>query len=178
VADRADLLRLQHAAHPQHDRGRRLRPVAREQLPFGQHQVDAGHLHPLDRPDGAGQFAFQRAQVVDVLDEAGGAERVRAVEDLVADAAALGQAALGELHAQPGHPVARHHDEGAIVAELEGYGLPLQVLDDRAGVLQRQVGKQHGHRRGGHPHDHECEKSDQRHRNRDHCRDSGCSQRF
>ena len=51
--------------------------------------------------DGAGQLTFERAQVVDVLDEASGAKRVRLVENLVADAAALGQAAFGELHAQP-----------------------------------------------------------------------------
>ena len=71
----------------------------------GSTRCDARRLHPVDRPDGAGQLAFERAQVVDVLDEARGAERVRLVEDLVADAAALGQAALGELHAQPRHPV-------------------------------------------------------------------------
>ena len=52
------------------------------------------------RADGAGQLALERAQMVDVLDEARGAECVGLVEDLVADAAALGQAALGELHAQ------------------------------------------------------------------------------
>ena len=61
------------------------------------------------------KLAFERAQVVDVLDEAGGAERVGLVEDLVADAAALGQAAFGELHAQPRHPVLRHQDDGAVV---------------------------------------------------------------
>ena len=47
------------------------------------------------------KLALERAQMIDVLHEARGAERVRLVEDLVADAAALGQAALGELHAQP-----------------------------------------------------------------------------
>ena len=47
--------------------------------------------------DGAGEFALQRAQMIDVLDEARGAERVGVVEDVVADAAALGQAALGKL---------------------------------------------------------------------------------
>ena len=41
--------------------------------------------------------------MIDVLDEAGGAERVRLVEDFVADAAALRQPALGELHAQARH---------------------------------------------------------------------------
>ena len=108
------------AAHPQHDRGRRLRRFAREQRPFRQHQMDAGGLDAVDGADGAGEFAFQRAQMIDVLDEAGGAERVGLVEDLVADAAALGQAAFGELHAQPRDLVLRHHDDGAVVAQLEG----------------------------------------------------------
>jgi len=61
--------------------------------------MHARGLHPVETADGAGEFAFQRAQMVDVLDEGGGAERVRFVENLVADAAPLGQAAFGELHA-------------------------------------------------------------------------------
>ena len=101
MADGADLLLLQRAAHPHHDRGRRLRRFAREQRPLRQHQMDAGGLDAVDAADGAGELALERAQMVDVLDEARGAERVGLVEDLVADAAALGQAALGELHAQP-----------------------------------------------------------------------------
>ena len=82
------------------------------------------------RADGAGELALERAQMVDVLDEAGGAERVGLVEDLVADAAALGQAALGELHAQARDLVLRHHDDGAVVAHFVGDGLALEVLDD------------------------------------------------
>ena len=70
----------------------------------GQHEMDARRLDAVDGADGAGQLALERAQMVDVLDEAGGAERVGLVEDLVADAAALGQAAFGELHAQPRAP--------------------------------------------------------------------------
>ncbi len=135
MADRADLCRLERAAHAQHDRGRRLRRFAREQRPFGQHQVHAGELHPVDGADGAGQFAFERAQVIDVLDEAGRAERVGLVEDLVADAAALRQAGFGELHAQPRHLVLRHHQHRAVVAHLEGNALAFQVLDDRGGVF-------------------------------------------
>ena len=92
--------------------------------------MDPGGLDPVDGADGAGKFALQCAQMIDVLDEAGGAERVGFVENLVADAAALGQAALGELHPQPGDLVLRHHDHGAFVAQLEGNGLAFQVLDD------------------------------------------------
>ena len=104
--------------------------------------MHARGLDPVDGADGAGELAFERAQMVDVLDEAGGAERVGFVEDLVADAAALGQAALGELHAQPGDLVLRHHDDGAVVLQLVGDGLALEVLDDRGGVLGGEVGEQ------------------------------------
>ena len=97
--------------------------------------MDPGGLDAVDGADGAGQFALQRAQMIDVLDEAGGAERVGFVEDLVADAAALGQAALGELHAQPGDLVLWHHDDGAVVAQFVGDRLAFQVLDDGGGVL-------------------------------------------
>ena len=90
------------------------------------------------RADGARQLAFQRAQMIDVLHEARGAERVGLVEDLVADAAALGQAAFGELHAQPGDLLLGHQHDGAVVLDLVGDALPLQVLDDRRGVLDRR----------------------------------------
>ncbi len=168
VADRLDLLRLERSAHPHHDRGRRFRRFARKQRALGQHQMDAGGLDAVDGADGAGQFALERAQMIDVLDEAGGAERVGFVEDLVADAAALGQAALGELHAQPGDLVFRHHDDGAVVAQLEGYRLAFQVLDDPGGVLGAEVGKQGGHLRRGDAHDDEREEADQRCGDRDH----------
>ena len=41
--------------------------------------MDAGGLDAVDGPDGAGELAFQRAEMIDVLDEGGGAERVVAV---------------------------------------------------------------------------------------------------
>ena len=91
----------------------------------------------------------------------GRAERVGLVENLVADAAALGQAAFGELHAHPGHLVARHHDDGAVVLQLVGDGLALQVLDDRGGVLGRQVGEHRRHLRRGDAQDDEGEHADQ-----------------
>ena len=178
MADRPHLLRLERAAHLQHDRGRRLGLVAREQRPLGQHQVHARRLHPVDAADGAGELAFERAQVIDVLHEAGGAERVGLVEDLVADAAALGQAAFGELHAQPGDLVLGHQHDGAVVLELVGDGLPLEVLHDRGGVLGREVGEQRRHLRRGHAQDQEGEEADQRDRDRGHGRDPRRAQRF
>ena len=168
VADGADLRRLEAAAHPHHDRGRGFGRFARKQRPFGQHQMDSRGLDAVDGADGAGEFAFQRAQMIDVLDEARGAERVGFVENLVADAAALGQAALGQLHPQPGDLVLRHHDHGAFVAQLEGDRLAFQVLDDAGGVLGGEVGEQGGHLRRRDAHDDECEEADQRGCDRDH----------
>ena len=168
----------ERAADPHHDRGRRLRRLAREQRPLRQHEVDAGRLDAVDGADGAGELALQRAQMIDVLDEAGGAERVRLVEDLVADAAALGQAAFGELHAQPGDLVLRHHDDAAVVADLVGNGLAFQVLDDAGGVLEREVGEQRRHLRRGDAHDDEGEEADQRGRDRDHRHQPRSAQAF
>jgi hypothetical protein len=168
MADGLDLLRFERAAHPHDDRGRRFGRFARKQRPFRQHQMDPRRLDPVDGADGAGQFALKRAQVIDVLDEAGGPERVGFVENLVADAAALGQAALGELHAQPGDLVLRHHDDGAVVAQFEGNGLAFQVLDDGRGILDAEVGKEGGHLRRGDAHDDEREETEQRGCHRDH----------
>jgi hypothetical protein len=168
MADGADLCRIQRAADPHHDRGRWLGGLAGEQRPFRQHQMDARGLDPVDRPDGAGQLALQRPQMIDVLDEARGAQGVRLVEDLIADAAALGQAAFGELHPQASDLVLRHHDDRALVAQLEGDALAFQVLDDGGGVLHAEVGEQGGQLRSGDAHDHEREEADQRDCHRDH----------
>jgi hypothetical protein len=178
MADGADLLRLEHAADPDHDRSGGLGDVPREQRPFGQDEVNAGELDPVDRPDGAGELALEGAQVIDVLDEAGGAEGVGLVEDLVADAAALGQARFGELHPQPGDLVLGHHDDGAVVAQLIGDGLAIELLDDAGGVLVAQIGEQRGHLRGGHPQDHEGEEADESQRDGRHGRQACRAQRF
>ena len=122
---------------------------------------------PVDRLDGSGQFALERPQMVDVLDETGGAERVGFVEDLVADTAALGQAAFGKFHAQPGDLVLRHHDRGAVVAQLIGDRLAFQLLDDAGGILEAEVGEQRGHLRRRDAHDDEAEEADQRGCHRD-----------
>ncbi|MHC2151357.1 hypothetical protein ACVIW3_002286 [Bradyrhizobium diazoefficiens] len=173
-----DLLRLQRAADPHHDRGGRLRRLAREQRALGQHQMDAGGLDAVDGTDGAGELAFQRAQMIDVLDERGGAERVRLVEHLVADAAALGQAALGELHPQPRHLVLGHHDDGALIAQLELDGLAFQVLDNAGRIFHREVGEQRRHLRRGDPHDDEREEADERGGDRDHRPEAGGADTF
>src|SRR5579863_7127679 len=125
-------------------------------------------LDTVNGADGAGKFALERAQVIDVLDEACGAERVGFIEDLVTDAAALGQAAFRELHAQPCDLVLWHHDHGAVIADFKGNGLAFQVLDDGRGILDAEVGKEGGHLRRGDAHDDEREETDQRGSHRDH----------
>ncbi len=139
--------------------------------------MDAGELHPVDGADGAGEFAFQGAEMVDVLDEAGGAEGIGLVEDLVADPAALGQAGFSELHPQPGHFVLRHHEDGAVIAHLVGDGLAFQLLDDARGVLIAEVGEQGGHLRRRDAHDDKRKEADQGQRHGRHRRQSRCSQR-
>ena len=162
MADRPDLLRLQAATHPHDDGGRRLRRLPRKQRSLRQHQVDPRRLDPIDGADGAREFAFQCPQMVDVLYKTGRAERVGLVEDLVADSAALGQAAFGKLHAQPRDLVLRHHDDGAVIAEFVGNGLPFQVLDDGVGILEAEVGEEGGHLRRRDAHDDEREEAEQR----------------
>jgi hypothetical protein len=125
--------------------------------------MDAGRLHAIDRADRTCELALHGAQVIDVLDEAGGAQGIGFVEDFVADAAALRQAALGEPHAHARHLVARHHDDGAFVLEFVGDALPLEVFNDRGGILDREVGEQRRHLRGGHPQDEKAEHADERH---------------
>src|ERR1700752_5287256 len=99
-------------------------------------------LDAVDRGNGAGELTLERPQMVDVLNEARGPQRIRLVEDLVADAAALGQAAFGELHAQPGHLVLGDHDDAAFVAQLVWNALAVQVLDDAGGVLQTEISEE------------------------------------
>ena len=178
VADGAHLLRLERAAHLEHDRGRGSALSRENSGRSGSTRCTRAACTRSMRADGAGELAFERAQVVDVLHEAGGAERVGLVENLVADAAALGQAGLGELHAQPRHPVLGHQHDGAVVLELVGDGLALEVLDDRGGVLEAEVGEQRRHLRRGDPQDQEGEKADQRDRDRGHGRDPRRPQRF
>jgi hypothetical protein len=97
---------------------------------------------------------------------------------MVADAAALGQAALGELHAQPGDLVLRHHDHGAVVTQFVGDRLAFQVLDDAGGVFLAEVGIKSGHLRLGDAHDDKGEETDQRGRHRDHRHQPRSAQTF
>ncbi len=128
--------------------------------------------------DGAGQFAFQSAEMIDVLDEAGGAEGVGLVKDLVADATAFGQAAFGELHAEPGDLVLRHHDDGAVVLHLVGDALAFEILDDRRGVFVAQISEEGHHGRRRDAHDDEAEEADESQRHGAHRCHACCAQTF
>jgi hypothetical protein len=141
MANSPYLLWLQRTADLEHDRGRGIDLIAGEQRALWQDEVHAGCLHAIDAANGSGQFTFQCSQVIDVLDEGRCTERIGLVENLVADSAALGQSGFGKLHAQPGDLVLGHHDDGAVALELVGNGLPLQILDDRRAVVDREVGK-------------------------------------
>jgi len=116
--------------------------------------------------------------MIDILDERGGAERVRLVEDFVADAAALGQAALGELHPEPGDLVLGHHDDGAFIAQLELDALAFQVLDNAGRIFDREIGEQRRHLRRGDAHDNKCEEADERGGDRDHRPEAGGADTF
>ena len=140
--------------------------------------MHAGVLDAVERADGARELAFERAQIVDVLHEARRAERVRLVENLVADAAAFGQAVLGERHAQPRDPIARHHDDVAVVAQFVGDALAIELLGDRGGILERQVGEQRRHLRRRHAQDEKGEEADQREGDGAHRRDARRAERF
>ena len=130
--------------------------------------MDSRRLDPIDGVNGSGKFALQRAQMIDVLNEAGGPERVGLVENLITDATALGQAALGKLHPQPGDLVLGHHDRGAVVAQLVGNGLSFQVLDDGRGILNAEFGEEGGHLRRGDAQDDEAEEARERGCHGDH----------
>jgi hypothetical protein len=168
VTDRPYLLGFQHAANLEHDGSGRLHLFTGEQWSLRQHQMHPRHLDLRQGADGAGELAFERAQMVDVLNEAGGAERIGFVEDLVPDPAAARQAGLGELHAHAQDQVLRYQHNRAVVLELIGDGLAFQVLHDGGGILHRQVGEQRRHVGCGDPQHQKGEEPHQRDRDRGH----------
>jgi len=104
--------------------------------------MDAGAADAFDRLDRTGQFAFQGAQMVDVLDKGGGAEGIRLVEDLVADAGS-GQIVLGQRQTQAGDLIGRDQDGAAILdVILDRHGI--ELAGHRGGVARFQTGKQDG----------------------------------
>ena len=126
----------------QHHRGGRLLVVAGKDLALGNDQMHAGGLDALDGLHRAGEFPFQGALMVDVLDKGGGAEGVRLVENLIADAGG-GQIVLGQRHAQLGHLVGGNQD-GAAVLDVIFDGHAVQLGGDGGGVARFKPGEQDG----------------------------------
>src|SRR6185437_14338376 len=148
------------AAHAHDDRGAWVLFVAREELAAWQHEMDARGLDEIDRGDGAAELAFERPHLVDVLDEARRAERVRFVEELVADRAAMRQVRFRHGHAQPRDLIGRHQDLRAVAADLVGHVHGVELLDDLTAVAQVEVAVEEGHARRGDARRDESEEAD------------------
>src|SRR3546814_17153498 len=84
--------------------------------------------------DGARDLAFQCAQMVDALREAGRAESGTAIEDLVADATAGREAFFGHGHAQARDAALGYEDPGTVPADLVGHIEALELRDDLAAI--------------------------------------------
>jgi hypothetical protein len=108
VHDGADLAFVDAAAavQAQHHGGAGLFLVAHEQRGLGQRQVHARRFDGGDGIDGAREFAFEGALVVDLFGELAGAELL-GVHQFEADGAAFGQALGGQAQARLGHLVRR-----------------------------------------------------------------------
>ncbi|ESS36584.1 hypothetical protein P355_2135 [Burkholderia cenocepacia KC-01] len=142
--DRLHLALVEHAARVEVDEHRRARRflVAHEHRRLRDREMHARAAHGVDRFDGALQFAFERALVVDLLGELADAEFL-VVHQLEADRAALRQPHRGELQACFVHLARRHQDRAAGIGELVGNVCLLERGDDRAAVAVRQVAVQH-----------------------------------
>jgi len=102
----------------------------------GRTRCTAGRLHAVDRLDGAGKPRLPaRAQMIDVSARSWWRRACRTCRrSRRPTPPPLGQTALGKLHADAGHAVARHQHDGAVVFfSLIGDRLALQVLHDRGG---------------------------------------------
>ena len=100
IANHPDLLGVQATGGRDGDGGGRRLLVARKQAALGQVQVDAGGIDIVEGLDCPRQLAFRGALGIEVLDEAGLAEAVLAVEDFIADRRAAERAVRGHPHAR------------------------------------------------------------------------------
>ena len=171
VLDRHHLLAAEGggAAHHDEDRGGRLRGLALERLALGQHQVDASVGDAVEGADRARQLAFEGAQIADVFLEAGDAEALLVVEQLIADRSAARQPVGGQGHAQPRRLVGRHQD-GRFALHLIGDAHRVEALQHRAGGLRLDAGIERHQRRRRHLHG-EIDERQQNGRARAHERD-------
>ena len=173
MAHGPDLRGIEIARKLERDRGARRLAVALEQAPLRDDEMNARRLHPPDRADGAGEFAFERAQMVDVLDEAGRGEGIALVEDLVADAAAGRDALAGEVEPQARHVGLRHQHRLPVAAQFVFDAACVEILEDGADILAAKLREQHAHRRLRHFEHDEAEEADEHQRDGQH----GCQAR-
>jgi hypothetical protein len=143
VLHRRDLSASQDAARLEHDGGGRRLVVMGEDLFFRDDEVHAHAVDAVDGLDRARQLALQRAQPVDVLNECGGAEGVRLVEDLIADARSR-QIVGGERHAQLGDVVCRNQDRAAVALGLVLDVHRVELGGDSRGIARLQSREQDG----------------------------------
>ncbi len=106
-----------HAGHGQHHTGLRVLPVPREWLAARQNKMHAHGADATHGVNGPRDLALQRASLVDLLLKLGGGEAVGAVEDLVTDGAAGGQALVGQRQPCLGDAVGGHHDLAPVAGD-------------------------------------------------------------
>jgi hypothetical protein len=144
VHDGGYLRLVQRAARLQveQDRGGRVLLVAHEHRGLGQRQMHARRADGGQRLDRIGQFAFQRALVIDLLDELRGAQLL-VLEQFEADVAGARQALRRQLQADAVDLVGRHQDRAAAFRKLVFDPHLVQRGGDRAAILVGRVGEQH-----------------------------------
>ena len=144
IADHADLFRVQTAIGGDGDSGGRRLLIAGEQATFRQVQVNTGRADIVEGLDGSGQLAFHGALGIDVLDEAGLAETVLAVENLVADRSAAQRTVRGDAHAGFVNLVALDIDGRAAFADLIRNVCLVEQLRGRSRVGRVETGIEQG----------------------------------
>ena len=121
MADRTRGARFGGTIRSQHDRCGRRQLLAPERSARRHDDVDACGLDALEHLDGAGDFAFERANAGDFLHEGGETERADLVEQLVAAAAAVRQTLFGQQRPRLGGLARANVDGIARGIDVEGY---------------------------------------------------------
>ena len=129
---------------PHDDRGGGLRTFPRERLSFGQNQVDAGGIDPVERLDRPGKLSLQRAQTVDLLHEGVHAQAAALVEQLPPRDAVTDQPLTGQLHPGAGQVFLRNGDDGAGGVDLYREPGPLERGNHARGVGRGEVAVERG----------------------------------
>lgn len=142
MQDAGDLAAIEHAPRVQveHHRRRRLLLVAHEHALLGDGDMHARRLDRADSLDGARQFTFDGALVVDLLGKLADAELL-VVHQFEADATGLGEPLRRQLQTDIVDFVGRHRDHAA-ATDLIGHVHLLQGSRDLAAIAVGQIGEQ------------------------------------